>query len=127
MLAALSCVSVFEPAALRSVIEGLGDQLVKVSVGRTPIDMYCAGRSRMTRLLGAAAERDTGRQGLRNALFEGALHSGIDLIEDLPGEILFHNDLMDYYTNNIWVVSNCADATISYDNRAPARARRQRR
>jgi acetyltransferase-like isoleucine patch superfamily enzyme len=110
VLGALSSVSVHDPAALRALIDGVGDQLAKISVERTPIDMYCARRSRMTRLLGAAAERDTGRVGLRDGLFLGALHSDIDVIEDLPGDMLFYNDLMDYYTNNIWVVSHSGDA-----------------
>jgi len=110
VLAALSSVCLVDASTLRALISGTTDQLVKVSVNRTPIDMYCAPRARMTRLLAAAAERGTGRMGLRNDLFEGALHGGIDLIEDVPGEILFYNDLMDYYTNNIWVVSHCEDS-----------------
>ena len=110
MLAALSSVSLYEPSALLALIAGVGDHTVKISVGRTPLEMYCARRSRMTRLLAAAAERDTGKAGLRDGLFENALHSGIDLIEDLPGEILFYSDLMEYYTNNIWVVSHCLDS-----------------
>ncbi len=110
VLAALSSVCLMEAGALRGLVSATTDQLVKISVGRTPIDMYCAPRPRMTRLLAAAAERNGGRRGLRDGLFEGVLHGAIDLIEDLPGEILFYNDLMDYYTNNIWVVSHCEDA-----------------
>jgi hypothetical protein len=109
VLAALSSIALHDPDALMALIEGVGDRLVKISVARTPVDMYCGPRSRVTRLLGSAADRDAGRVNLRAALFEGALHSGIDVIEDLPGDILFSHDLMDYYTNNIWVVSHGED------------------
>ncbi|MGA2977385.1 MAG: hypothetical protein ABSF77_18925 [Spirochaetia bacterium] len=107
VLASLSCVCVVDSGALFALVAGCGDQVVKVSLARTPIEMYCGPRDRLARLIASAAERDTARAGLRKALFEGALHSAIDVIEDVPGELLFQNDLMEYYANNIWVVANC--------------------
>ncbi|MGD0724453.1 MAG: hypothetical protein ABSB63_02710 [Spirochaetia bacterium] len=107
VLASLSSVSILEPAALLATAADASAQLVKISVMRTPIEMYCAGRAHLCKLLLAAAGRAPGKRKLRECLFEQALHSGIDLIEDLPGELLFQNDLMDYYTNNLWVISHC--------------------
>jgi hypothetical protein len=80
---------------------------VKLSVGRTPVEVYISRRAHLARLLSSAAEHDTGTRGLRAALFDSVLHGAIDLLVDVPGEILFQNDLMEYYTNNIWVVANC--------------------
>ena len=107
VLASLSCIFVVEPAALGALAAGTGDQVVKVSVARTPMEMYCTSRTHAVRLIGAAAERDRGKRGLRESLFERTLHSAIDLIEDLAGEILFLNDLMQYYSSNMWVIENC--------------------
>ncbi len=107
VLASLSSVCIIEPAALLAVAADAASQLVKISVARTPIEMYCAGRAHLVTLLRAAAARAPGKRKVRECLFEQALHSGIDLIEDLPGELLFQNDLMEYYTNNLWVISNC--------------------
>ena len=107
VLAALSSVCIIEPAALLAAAVDSASQLVKISVARTPIEMYCAGRAHLCTLLRAAAARAPGKRKVRDCLFEQALHSGIDLIEDLPGELLFQNDLMEYYTNNLWVISNC--------------------
>lgn len=107
VLGSASCVFLAEPAALKERIDEAGDQVVKLSVARTPVEIYFSRREHLARLLAAAAERDTGRAGLRAALFAGLLHDSIDLIVDVPGEILFQNDLMEYYTNNIWVVANC--------------------
>jgi hypothetical protein len=107
VLASLSSVCIIEPARLLAAVADASSQLVKVSVARTPIEMYCAGRAHLCALLRAAAARTPGRRKVRECLFEQALHSGIDLIQDLPGELLFQNDLMEYYTNNLWVISNC--------------------
>jgi hypothetical protein len=107
VLGSASCVFLAEPSALKERIDEAGDQLVKLSVARTPVEIYFCRRERLARLLAAAAERDTGRGSLRAVLFDGLLQDSIELIVDVPGEILFQNDLMEYYTNNIWVVANC--------------------
>ncbi|MGA2480410.1 MAG: hypothetical protein ABSG63_16795 [Spirochaetia bacterium] len=107
VLASLSSVFVIEPAQLVALASGAGHQVVKISVARTPLDMYCTQKDHAVRLLQSAAERGQGKKRLRESLFEGTLHSAIDLIEDLPGEILFQNDLMQYYASNMWVIENC--------------------
>jgi len=107
ILASTSCVFLADAGALRDRIQETGDHVVKLSVARTPVEAYIARRAHLARLLAGAAERDTGRKGLRETLFDGILHDAIELIVDVPGEILFQNDLMEYYSNNIWVVANC--------------------
>jgi hypothetical protein len=107
VLASTSCVFLIDPAHLRERIQETADHVVKLSVGRTPVEVYISRPAYLARLLASAAEHDTGRKGLREALFDGILHDAIDLLVDVPGEILFQNDLMEYYTNNIWVVANC--------------------
>jgi carbonic anhydrase/acetyltransferase-like protein (isoleucine patch superfamily) len=107
VLSSLSSVSVIEQGVLSDCASRAGDQVVKISLGRTPIEMYVMSRDRCIRLLGAAIQRGQGAAPLRAGLFEGVLHTAIDLIEDLPGELLFQNDLMEYFESNLWVVSNC--------------------
>jgi acetyltransferase-like isoleucine patch superfamily enzyme len=106
VIAGLSSVFIVEPSLLKEKIEGSGDQLVKLSVSRTPVEMYFTSRTHLAGLLAKAAQHDSGKTRLRESLFEGLLHSSIDLIEDVAGELLFQNDLMECYANNIWVVSN---------------------
>jgi hypothetical protein len=107
VLASASCVFLVDGESLRERINETGDQVVKLSVARTPVDVYISRREHLARLLREAAERGMGKKSLRSTLFDGVLHDSIDLIMDVPGEILFQNDLMEYYANNIWVVANC--------------------
>lgn len=107
VFASLSSVCILDPGALLGCAAGAGEQVVKVSIAHTPLEMYCAQRRTMARLLETAAARSTGKKRLRESLFEGVLHSAIDLIEDLPGEILFQSNLMEYYAANLWVAANC--------------------
>ncbi len=107
VLASTACVFLADPAALRERILEAGEHVVKLSVSQTPVEAYVSRRSHLARLLAGAAERNAARRRLREALFDGVLHDAIELIVDVPGEILFQNDLMEYYKNNIWVIANC--------------------
>jgi ADP-glucose pyrophosphorylase len=107
ILASTSCVFLVQAEALRERVEETDAQVVKLSVSRTPVEVFMSRREHLAGLLRDAAERDTGRRKLRAALFDRILHDSIELIVDVPGEILFQNDLMEYYSSNIWVVANC--------------------
>jgi acetyltransferase-like isoleucine patch superfamily enzyme len=107
VLASTSCVFLVDSTVLRAIILETVDHVVKLSVARTPVEAYISRREHLARLLAGAAERDTGRRRLRESLFDRVLHDAMELIVDVPGEILFQNDLMEYYANNIWVIANC--------------------
>jgi len=107
VIASTSCVFLADTGRLRELIQETGDHVVKLSVARTPVEVYISRREHLARLLNGAAEHETVRRRLRESLFDGVLHDAIELIVDVPGEILFQNDLMEYYVNNIWVVANC--------------------
>jgi hypothetical protein len=97
---------VFDPRALLDHLPA-GNELVKLSVQNTPIETYVGRREHLAALLAAHAARARHGGRSRDYLFRGALPSAIDLIEDLPGEILFQNDLMEFYVRNIWAIANC--------------------
>jgi hypothetical protein len=68
--------------------------------------MYCTRRERLLALLGNKAARPAGGIGFRRLLFEEVLLHSIDLIAEMPGEILFQNDLMEYFHSHLWLAAN---------------------
>lgn len=106
VFASLSSVSVFDPRALLDQLPA-GDEIVKLAVQKTPIETYAARRDRLAKLLSAHAARSRPGGRSRQYLFNDILFSAIDLIEELPGELLFQNDLMEFYRRNIWAIANC--------------------
>jgi len=110
ILAALSSVTVVDAEDLLSRTAAAADGVVKFSVQKTPIEMFAARRETAVRLIEASSGRSLAGGSLREELFEGALDPAIDVLEDLPGEFLFQSDLMEYYENNMWLVSH-ADST----------------
>ena len=107
ILASLSCVCVLDPAQLLAVATAAGSQLIKLSVAHTPIEMYCSRKEALLKVLRTAISRFAHGGPLRESLFRSALFNSIDVIEDVEGEILFQNDLMEYYRRNLWVIANC--------------------
>jgi len=108
ILASLSCVCSLDPAQLIELAVGTaGGRIVKVSVARTPIEMYASSRETVVSLLTSAVDHRSERKPLRESLFADTLLPSLDVIEELPGEVLFQNDLMEYYRRNLWVIGNC--------------------
>ncbi len=123
VIGSMSSLFVADPVVLAERIASAEDQVVKISVSRTPVEVYACRRDQLSRLLAAAVERSSGSKSLREALFDGLLHDALELIVDVPGEILFQNDLMEYYANNIWLVANCESPRLhSTLTRLPAPA-----
>jgi UDP-3-O-[3-hydroxymyristoyl] glucosamine N-acyltransferase len=108
IFAALSCVCILDTAALLASAAAVAGRIIKISASRTPIEMYAASRHTMVSLLRSALDRRTDRKPLRNCLFIETLLPSMDLLEEVSGDILFQNDLMDYFHNNLWVIRNCA-------------------
>ncbi|HEY9593892.1 MAG TPA: hypothetical protein VHE79_05405, partial [Spirochaetia bacterium] len=84
ILASLSSLCLVAPGAFAERARECGDQLLKLSVGRTPLEVFCSSRAHIQKILSRAAERDAGRTRVRESLFHGVLHDSIDLIEDVP-------------------------------------------
>jgi hypothetical protein len=110
LLAALSSISVLDTEELQDRAASAGDRLVKFSVARTPLEMYASRRATAVRLLESTAEHAPVGGSLREILFEGTLHAAIDRRENLSGKLLFQNNLMDYYENNMWLAANAGSA-----------------
>lgn len=122
VLSSLSSICVFDPRALLDALPA-GADLVKLSFQDTPVETYVARRERVVEILEArvARARPGGRS--REYLFRDTLFSAIDLIQDVPGEMLFQNDLTEYYKANIWAISNCEGARYNRIlSRLPPRA-----
>lgn len=106
VLCSLSSVCVFDPRALLDLLP-TGGEMVKLAVQKTPIETYVARRDPLAKLLSAHVARARPGGRIREYLFNDILFSAIDLIEELPGELLFQNDLMEFYRKNIWAIANC--------------------
>lgn len=106
VLSSLSSICVFDPRELLDRLPA-GSELVKLSVQNTPIETYVGRREPLANLLAAHAARSRPGGRCREYLFRGVLLSAIDLIVDLPGELLFQNDLLEFYRRNIWTIANC--------------------
>ncbi len=106
IFSSLSAVSIFDYKAVLDVASGRRGELVKISVQKTPIETYVGRRALVLKLLSSYASRSQKQGRIGEYLFEGALGSGIDFIEEIPGRLLFQNDLMDLYRNNLWLAAN---------------------
>ena len=101
VLVPLSLVALINSDHLRTLIDEPPVSITKVSIGGAPTDIYIARRKRLLKILRSFQQRNRGAVDLEEFLFGEILHSSFDLIEDVPGRILFQNSLMQLYRENI--------------------------
>jgi hypothetical protein len=78
---------------------------IKVSVGETPSNLYVIDRKDLIDLLKSFRNRYSASDSFTDFLFNDILLSSFDEIVNIPGEILFQNNLMQLYSQNIDLVT----------------------
>jgi hypothetical protein len=106
VLSSLSSVMLLEAAALLDLPSAGRREVAKISLEKTPVETYVTRRDHLLELLEVHGPRVRRLARSKEYLFEGVLFSSIDLIEDVPGELLFQNDLMDFYRRNLWLAAH---------------------
>ncbi len=106
LIGSLSAAWLLDPAAPGILAAAAGASVAKASIGRTPVELYGCRRDRLIALLESAAPRLARARRSREILFDGILDGALELIEELPGELLFHNDPTDLYRRTLCLASH---------------------
>jgi len=101
LVGSLSAAWLLDPAAPAVLAAAAGTSVAKASLQRTPVELYGCRRDRLIAILEAAAPRLAKARRCRELLFEGTLTGAIDLIEEVPGDLLFLNDPTDLHRRTL--------------------------
>jgi carbonic anhydrase/acetyltransferase-like protein (isoleucine patch superfamily) len=110
VVGSLSAAWLLDRTAPGMLAEAAGASVAKASLGRTPVELYGCRRDRLLALLETAAPRLARARRSRELLFEGVLGSELELIEELPGELLFLNDPTDLHRRTLALASHAPAA-----------------
>ena len=116
ILAATSLVTLFGTNEIFEIMEATGQaNRIKISVNGTPSNLYLIDRKDLIDLLQSFRNRYSVSDSFTEFLFNEILLSSFDQIVNISGEILFQNNLMQLYRQNIELVTrqrttNCQEA-----------------
>ncbi|HEC62024.1 MAG TPA: hypothetical protein ENI27_07190, partial [bacterium] len=105
VISTVSTVCMINPEGLSALMKQ-GADLVKLSIAGVPLDIFMARRKPLLEMLESFLPLNPGGNSFFEYLFEGILHTSFELIEDIPGVIHFHNNLMQFYRENLGILSN---------------------
>jgi hypothetical protein len=94
--------------ALQRVVENGKSSIVRISIQNVETQIYAAGKGTLMRALEGFAKEHSPSPGLGTALFSEFLHSSFDSLRNVPGRILFQNNLTQLYKENLWLVDQGA-------------------
>jgi len=105
LLNSASLVTAFAMTELVKIIDTAKARRVKISIDGTPTDLYLMDRNNLIHLLRSFQNRFSAAESFTGFLFDDILHSTFDEIINIPGEILFQNNLMQLYRQNMNLVT----------------------
>ncbi|MBA7668603.1 Glucose-1-phosphate adenylyltransferase [subsurface metagenome] len=106
IISTLNLISIIEEDALGALCKNIKGNIVKLSLNNTPVDIYMADRRKLIKELESFLYRNHKMKKFEETLFQEILHTSFDIIEDIPGVLHFHNNLMQMYRENLWLVAN---------------------
>jgi tetrahydrodipicolinate N-succinyltransferase len=98
----LACVP--DGKALQRVVENVKNSIVRISIQNVETDIYATGRQALLRGWESYRKGHSVSPRLGTALFSEFLHASFSAIKNVPGKILFQNNLTQLYKENLWLV-----------------------
>jgi carbonic anhydrase/acetyltransferase-like protein (isoleucine patch superfamily) len=118
LVGSLSAAWMLDEGAPAALIAAAGPSVAKASLQRTPVELYGCRRDRLIALLESDASRLARARRCRELLFEGTIANAIDLIEEIPGTLLFHNDPTDLHHRTLMLAA-CSPGALPPVSRMP--------
>ena len=93
-----------ERKALRKVVENTSTSIVRICIQNVETPVYAAGKGALLRALESYSKNHSLSPKLGTALFSEFLHASFEAVRNIPGRILFQNNLTQLYKENLWLV-----------------------
>jgi tetrahydrodipicolinate N-succinyltransferase len=90
--------------ALRRAVENAKNAITRISIQNVETHIYVAGKRALLRELESYSKSRSPSPRLGMALFSEFLHASFEAIRNVPGKILFQNNLTQLYKENLWLV-----------------------
>lgn len=104
LLCPLTLVCDLDRQVLNSAVEKRKAPIAKLSVKKVETDIYLARREALVDALENYGKRHSLSRKLSTALFSQVLRASFEAIQDMPGRILFQNNLTQLFKENLWLV-----------------------
>ncbi len=91
---------------LFDIAEKANNNIIKLSIGSIPVDLYIAERKELVKLIMKNRRKLAGTDGIIDYLFDRILLTDFTVMENLEGTLFFRNNLMQIYRSNMWLIEN---------------------
>ncbi|UCF97132.1 MAG: hypothetical protein JSV89_18455 [Spirochaetaceae bacterium] len=112
LLCPLTLVCDLDSNTLRRMVETSKASITRVSIQKVETDIYVAQKRALLQALESYGKRHTPSPRLGTVLFSQVLHSSFEAIQDIPGRILFQNNLTQLFKENLWLVGQTGEVEL---------------
>jgi ADP-glucose pyrophosphorylase len=98
--------------ALLRIVDNAKSAIVRFSIQNVETHIYAAGKQALIEALEEFRKDRSPSARLGAAVFSEFLHSSFDAVRNIPGRILFQNNLTQLYKENLWLVGQSAPVEL---------------
>jgi tetrahydrodipicolinate N-succinyltransferase len=98
--------------ALRRLVENAKASILRVSIQNVETPIHVAGKRALLRALESYSKSHPLSSRLGTALFSQVLHASFEAVRNIPGRILFQNNLTQLYKENLWLVGQTGPVAL---------------
>jgi tetrahydrodipicolinate N-succinyltransferase len=110
-----------EGKALTRVVENVRNTIVRIAIQNVETDIYVAGKQALRREWENYSKSHSVSPRLGKSLFSEFLHASFSAIKNIPGNILFQNNLTQLYKESLWLVGRNGAAQLLEQLRDPGK------
>ena len=113
VIAPLSLVCIIDRDDLLKITPRTREPILKLSLDEAAVDVYIAQRTSLVKLLTDHLDRGRCSAEVGDELFGRVLHQGFDAIKNCAGVLLFQNNLMQLYRQNLWIADRIGTSELA--------------
>jgi hypothetical protein len=113
VIAPLSLVCIIDRDGLANIKPRAREPILKLSLDEAAVDVYVAQKTSLVKLLSGYLDRGRCSEEVGDELFGRVLHQGFDTIKNCTGTLLFQNNLMQLYRQNLWIVDRVGTSELA--------------
>lgn len=106
VISSLSFIALYNESDLINIINKPVGNIIKISIGNTPVDMFVVNKKYFIGLLSESITQSRWKETFLSYLFTEILHSNFSKIKNIPGYFIFSNNLNNFYKANLSLINN---------------------
>ncbi|MBN1696046.1 MAG: hypothetical protein JW881_00915 [Spirochaetales bacterium] len=106
-------IALFNGREILRLLDESDDNITKVTIDNVPLNLFLVKRKDLLRLVRSFGGTKKRSLTPLSRLFDAILEQQFERMENVSGQVLFHNRIMEMYEGNLWLLNNMRQTDVT--------------